>query len=196
MTLSRRALLVAGIAGVTVAAATLLGGVWVAGLIDDDPPVDGEAVLDEPGIYQQPLDDVNADVAGELVPDTALVDVAGGEVRLSEYRGSPMVVNLWFANCPPCQRELQDFATVHAEVGDRVRFVGVDPFDTVETMQRFAAARGVEYELLRDPERTFTNEIEVVAFPVTLFVDADGRILRQTGEIDADELRRAIDELF
>ena len=56
--------------------------------------------------------------------------------------------------------------------------------------------RGVEYELLRDPERTFTNEIGVVAFPVTLFVDTDGQIVRQTGEIDAGELRDLIDELF
>lgn len=196
MAVSRRSVAVAAVAGITVAAATLLGGVWVAGLIDGDEPIDGEAVLDEPGIYQQPLDDVNADVSGAIVPDTPLLDVAGGEVRLSEYRGEPMVVNLWFSNCPPCQRELEDFASVHAEVGDRVRFVGVDPFDTVETMLRFADARGVGYELLRDPERTFTNEIEVVAFPVTLFVDADGRILRQTGEIDGDELRAAIDELF
>jgi len=77
-----------------------------------------------------------------------------------------------------------------------VRFVGIDPFDTVEAMQRFAAERGVEYDLLLDPEREFTNELEIVAFPVTLFVDEAGRILRQTGEIDADELRATIDELF
>ncbi|NNE11470.1 MAG: redoxin domain-containing protein, partial [Ilumatobacter sp.] len=78
----------------------------------------------------------------------------------------------------------------------RVRFVGVDPFDSVEVMERFAAERGVEYELLRDPERSFTNELEVVAFPVTLFVSPEGEIVRQTGVIDADELRAAIDEMF
>ncbi len=59
-----------------------------------------------------------------------------------------MVVNLWFANCPPCRRELADFATVDAEVGDRIRFVGVDPFDTVESMQRFASERGVDVDVV------------------------------------------------
>ncbi len=196
MEMSRRTLLLAGGAGFVAAALTVAGGAWFAGLLDDDADVDGEVLLDEPGIYQQPVDDVNDDVAGDIVPDVALIDTEDREIRLSEYRGRPMVVNLWFTNCPPCRRELEDFATVHAEVGERVRFVGVDPFDTVESMLRFADARGVRYELLRDPERTFTSEIGVVAFPVTLFVDEGGRILRQTGEIDADELRAMIDELF
>ncbi len=196
MDVSRRTLLIAGGAGLGAAVVSVLGGTWLEAALDDEPPIDGEVFLDEPGIYQQPLDDVNDDVAGDPVPDVPLLAVDGREVRLTTDLELPMVVNLWFSNCPPCQRELADFAEVHAEIGDRVRFVGVDPFDTVETMQRFAEARGVEYELLRDPERTFTNEIGVVAFPVTLFVDTDGQIVRQTGEIDAGELRDLIDELF
>lgn len=195
MDVSRRTLLIAGGAGLGAAVTSVLGGTWLQAALDDDPAVDGEVLLDEPGIYQQPLDAVNEDVAGDLVPDVALVDIDGNEVRLAAS-DAPMIVNLWFSNCPPCQRELQDFAAVHEEVGDRIRFVGVDPFDTVETMLRFAEARGVGYELLRDPERAFTNEIGVVAFPVTLFVDATGRIVRQTGELDADELRAAIADVF
>ena len=196
MDLSRRTVLAAGGAGLGAAAVAVLGGTWFAGLLDDEPAVDGEVLLDEPGIYQEPVDGVNADVAGETLPDVPVLDVDGGEVRFADHRGTPMVVNLWFANCPPCARELGDFATVHAEVGDRVRFVGIDPFDTVEAMQRFASERGVEYPLWRDPDRDFTAALGIIAFPVTLFVDEAGRILRQTGEIDADGLRAAIDELF
>ncbi len=186
----------AGGAGVGAAALAVFGGAWFAGVLDDEPQVDGEVVLDVPGIYQQPVDGVNADVSGETVPDVAMLDVDGADVRLTDHRGTPMVVNLWFSNCPPCRRELADFAAVHAEVGERVRFIGIDPFDTLDSMQRFASERGVEYDLWRDPDRTFTAEVGVVAFPVTLFVDEAGRILRQTGEIDADGLRAAIDELF
>ncbi len=196
MAVTRRSVFGAATAGLLAAAVALFGGVWLAGLLDDGPAVDGDVLLDEPGIYQQPTDEVNPDVEGEAVPGNGLEDAAGVAVDLADYRGEPLVVNLWFSRCAPCQRELVDFAEVHAEVGDRVRFVGVDPFDTVEAMERFAEARGVTYELLRDPERTFTNEIGVVAFPVTLFVDRDGRIVKQTGQIDADELRATIDELF
>jgi peroxiredoxin len=196
MAVSRRSLLIAGGAGLGAAAVSVFGGTWIVGALDDEPRVDGEVLLDEPGVYQEPLDDVNDDVTAVPLPDVTLVDADGNEVRLSTYRGEPLVVNVWFSNCPPCQRELVDFATVHAEVGDRVRFIGVDPFDTVEAMRRFADRRGVTYDLLRDPEQAFTTEIGVVAYPVTLFVDARGMIVRQTGAIDADQLRDAIAELF
>ena len=171
-------------------------------LLDRDAPrVDGEFVLDEPGVFQQPLDDVNGDTAGDRLPDVQLSDAAGEPVPLARYRGAPLVVNFWFSRCAPCRRELRDFATVHAEVGDRVQFVGVDPFDTVDAMTSFAEERGVSYDLLRDTgehsdDRLLTDELGLVGYPVTLFVDADGRILRQTGEIDAAELRAAVAELF
>lgn len=186
---------VAGLAAV-VATLVVLGVVF-----DDAPPVDGEFVLDEPGVFQEPLDDVNADVAGDRIPDVVLSDATGTPVTLARYRGAPLVVNFWFSRCAPCRRELRDFASVHAEVGDAIQFVGVDPFDTVDAMLEFASERGVTYDLLRDTgegddARLLADELGLVAYPVTLFVDADGRILRQTGELDAGELRAAIEELF
>ena len=185
----------AALAGVAVAAIALFGGVWVANSLDGEAAVDGEFVLDQPGIFQQPADDVNADVTGDRVPDAVLTDSEGGQVRLADYAGRPLVVNFWFSRCAPCRRELGDFADVHADVGDDVQFVGVNPFDTVVAMEEFAAERGVTYELLRD-DGSVSNALGIVGYPVTLFVDADGRILRQTGEIDAETLRSTIEALF
>lgn len=162
--------------------------------------VDAEAVLTEPGVHQQPLDD-HADPAastatGRAFPDVVLVDADGGEVTTGSLVGSPLVVNVWFSTCPPCARELADFAEVHAEVGDRVRFVGVNPLDGPTTMVAFAAERGVSYELLRDLDSAFIDAIGLVSFPRTYFVDVDGSIVAEHGELDAEQLRRHIEELF
>jgi peroxiredoxin len=196
MTERTRTYALAASIGVVVAVGVVLAGFWLGGAFEPSNRTDGSFVLDEPGVFQQPADEINEDSSGESLPDVALVDVDGAERRLSEFRGEPLVVNLWFSTCAPCKRELADFAEVHAELGDEVRFVGVDPFDTVEAMERFAAERGVMYDLWRDDEFALTNELEIVGYPVTLFVSPEGRILRQTGEIDADELRRLIEELF
>ena len=164
----------------------------------DDIGVSGvdEVVLDEPGEYQEPVDGENRDVDGDRLPDVALSTAAGLEIPASSLAGQPLVVNLWYSTCIPCKRELGEFATVHRELGDRVRFVGVNPFDSVEVMERFASDRGVGYELLRDETSAFVNALGVVNFPVTLFVDGDGVIVAQTGEIDGDALRARIGELF
>jgi len=190
-----RHLIQAAVAGVLVAVVTLFGGLWLARAFDDTPAPDGEFLLDEPGVFAQPFDDVNDDSTGDRLPDIALLDQNGASVSLTDYVGQPLVVNFWFSNCPPCRRELADFAAVHAEVGDTVRFVGVDPFDTAESMVQFADERGVGYDLLLD-DGTVSNELGIVGYPVTLFVDADGRILRQTGELDAEQLRSLIEALF
>jgi thiol-disulfide isomerase/thioredoxin len=107
-----------------------------------------------------------------------------------------MVVNLWFSTCAPCAKELGEFAAVHADLGDAVRFVGIDPFDTPAAMTRFAAERDVGYALLRDPGERLGQQLAVTAYPVTLFVAADGRILDSTGPIDGDALRARIRELW
>lgn len=190
-----RHLAVALTAGVLAAAVSLFGGVWLAGARDGTPPIDGEFVLDQPGIFEEPSDEVNPDTTGSELPVGGLTDLDGRSVEFDRYRGRPLVINFWFSRCAPCRRELRDFATVDADLGDRVQFVGVDPFDTADAMQRFAHERGVEYDLLLD-DGTVSDDLGIVAYPVTLFVSADGRVLRQTGEIDGDGLRSAIEELF
>jgi peroxiredoxin len=187
---------VAAAAAALIAAVGVVAiGAWLTGGADGDD-FDGTIQLDEPGIYEEPLDQVNPDTSGLVLPEVPLEDAAGNSVSLEDYRGKPLVLNFWFSNCAPCAREVADFQAVHEELGDAVQIVGINPFDTVDAMTRFADERGVTYDRLRDPERSFVNVIELVAYPVTLFVDAEGRILRQTGELNGDELRVAIDELF
>jgi len=137
----------------------------------------------------------NTEVEGDLLPETILLDSDDNEISSAELLGSPLVVNLWFSTCAPCAKELPDFAEVHAEVGDEVRFVGVNTLDSVEVMERFAAERGVQYELLRDRLDEFTNEIGAVAFPITLFVASNGVIVEQAGVLDADALREKVANL-
>jgi peroxiredoxin len=160
-----------------------------------------DAVLDEPGIYDIPvdgdaLDTDTLDGAGRPLPDVELLDATDTAVRSGSLVGTPAVINVWFAACPPCERELPDFAEVHAEYGDRVRFVGVNPFDDVDRMTDFARERGVAYELWRDPNSSFIDAIGVAAFPVTYFVDAEGRIAREAGVLNAEQLRERVEELL
>jgi peroxiredoxin len=189
------------VVGVAVVAG-LIGGWALSRAVFDDGDAAGagdgvdRVVLDEPGEYQQPVDGENRQVDGELLPDVGLTDSIGSTIQSGSLVGQPLVVNLWYSTCIPCKRELREFATVHREVGDRVRFVGIDPFDSVDVMERFASDRGVGYELLRDESGEFVDALGVVSFPVTLIVDTDGVVLAQTGELSGEELRARLTELF
>ena len=127
------------------------------------------------------------------LPVVDLVDTTGEVVSTASLRGEPLVVNFWFSTCVPCARELVD--EVHAERGDEVRFVGVNPLDTTERMLEFAGERGVTYDLFRDELAELQTELGLTSFPVTIFVDSSGEIVSQTGVLDATALDERIDEL-
>jgi peroxiredoxin len=137
----------------------------------------------------------NPPQVGERLAAVDLVDRDGTAITL-EPDGRPMVVNLWYSTCGPCARELQHFAALDAELGGRVRFVGVDPLDSVDDMAEFADTRGVRYELLRDTRGALVDALGISWYPATLFVTADGLIIAQTGEISEDELRAHINHLL
>jgi peroxiredoxin len=172
------------------------GAIGWSRLVADDGGSGDEVRLDTPGEYMEPGSPTNPPLSDRGLPDVDLLAADGSNVRLPGDDRRPTVVNLWYSTCPPCARELADFAAVHGEVGDQVRFVGVDPLDTVDAMEHFAGDRGVRYELLRDDDFAFIDGLGIVAFPVTLFVDGDGRVVDQTGPIDDDELRAKLAELW
>lgn len=160
-----------------------------------DQPEGGDVIrLDQPGEYVDPTG-TNPPQVGERLAAFALTTAAGDAVTL-QTDGRPMVVNLWASNCPPCARELPAFAAVDAEYGDRVRIVGVNDFDSAAKMESFAADRGVQYELLMDPDYELQDGLHVVSLPVTLFVTADGEIVGQTGALSESELRAHVEALL
>ena len=192
MNIARPRLLAGSLA---VAALAVVGFAVVAARSGDDGDVDAR-LADAADVAAPPSLVANGDVEGEPLPMVRLGDRDGNDVETASFLGEPLVINLWFSTCGPCARELPDFAAVHAEVGDDVRFIGVNPYDQVEVMDRFAADKGVSYELYRDDFAEFTDAVGAANFPITLFVTPDGSIVEQTGVIDADTLRDEIDRLL
>ena len=185
--MSTRRRVIAALVGVVIGLG-VVGGVLA--LTRDDDEVDGTFVLDQPGVYSEPVTTI--DQSGRPLPDVRLSDAAGQPVALQSFVGKPLVVNIWYSTCVPCARELRDFAEVSRELGDAVQFVGVDPVDDTAKMLEFADARGVEYPLLMDSDGELVTTADVAAFPTTLFVSPDGEIVHQTNAIAADDLRQAI----
>ena len=169
--------------------------VWIQSSDGDDTAVDA-TLRDPQSVITFPDDGLgNDDVQGDPFPDVVLIDGDDNEISTGDLVGEPLVVNLWYSTCPPCAKELPDFAEVDAETDD-VRFIGVNTLDSLEVMERFAGERGVEYDLFRDEFAELADAIGATAMPITLFVTSDGTIVEQTGPLDADELRAEIADLL
>ena len=134
----------------------------------------------------------NAAVTGRALPHVDIQTLAGDTFATADLIGRPLVVNFWYSTCAPCKRELPAFAAVQGKLGDQVRFIGVDTLPPSDHEEAFARDRGVQYELLYDPNGELTTAVGIANSPQTLFIDANGTIVDQTGELTADKLEALI----
>ncbi len=149
----------------------------------------GATIIDTGGgIPDPPSIETNAVVEGTPLPDVSIATLDGTSVELSSLAGQPLVINVWGSTCVPCRKELPDFAAAHLTYGDQVRFVGVSFLPPSDREENFARERGVQYELYYDATGEFVNEVGILAFPVTLFVLADGSIVEQRGQLNEQQL--------
>lgn len=145
--------------------------------------------------FAPPQIETNADVEGSSLPAATVQLLDGTAFDTRSLVGTPVVINIWGSTCGPCKEELPAFAAVHRRFGDDVRFVGIDFLGPTQREEAFARDRGVQYELFYDSDGAFITAIGAAAFPVTLFVDSDGTIVRQTGRLTEAELTRYVGEL-
>ena len=106
-------------------------------------------------------------------------DMNGVDVKLSDYRGRPLIVNFWFVDCPPCRKEVPAFVDLVKKYGDKgFTILGLDVEDTPEAMKAFAEEYKINYPLFVAKGRTDILEAyrATFAYPVSWFVRADGTV--------------------
>jgi len=176
-----------------VAAAVIVTASIIAANRNDEatPSTDDDVTLTSSNDLS-PTIGTNAAVTGRALPKVNVQTLAGDDLATADLVGKPLVVNFWYSTCAPCKKELPAFAAVQAKLGDQVRFVGVDSLPPSANEEAFARDKGVQYELFYDTNGELTSAVGVAAFPQTLFIDAKGTIVEQTGELTAERLEQLI----
>ena len=107
---------------------------------------------------------------------------AGEPVTSADYEGEVVVINFWYAACPPCRVEAPDLEALHQEFdGEGASFLGVNVRDQAETAAGFEKEFGITYPSVIDTNDgtmllAFAGTVAPNAVPTTLVIDKQGRV--------------------
>ncbi|MBI2046357.1 MAG: TlpA family protein disulfide reductase [Parcubacteria group bacterium] len=135
----------------------------------------------------------------DKAPDFSLQDYEGKIVRLSDFKGKPIVINSWAAWCPFCRKELVDFAAAQHEFGDKMVVIAIDRAESRDTAKKYTDELAVTSDIvfLLDPSDSFYRSIGGFSMPETIFVSRDGHIVdHKRGPMGVSEIRERIQKIL
>jgi thiol-disulfide isomerase/thioredoxin len=122
---------------------------------------------------------------GVAAPDFELPNLDGQPVRLSDFAGRPVWINVWASWCAPCRAEMPDVTAVYQEVQARDARAGVtdglvllavsvgeEPAD----VRRYLATTGYRVPVLIDPTFAIAGRYRITGLPTHFFIGRDGAI--------------------
>ena len=130
------------------------------------------------------------------LPDISLRTMQGEAINIQDYKGKPLVVNLWATWCPPCRREMPVLQKAQSQYPD-IQFVFVNQGEGVQEVSRFLSGEGLELSHSLMDVHTITGAIVGShALPTTLFYDAEGKLQNNhLGELSEASIKHALQSI-
>lgn len=114
-------------------------------------------------------------VQGQPAPDFALKNLAGENLRLSEWRGEVVLLSFWAKWCGRCSDQLQELERLQKQYAGRgVRIVTVN-IDSDAGALRDAASQA-DLVALHDGDQSVARQYELSHLPLTVLLDAHGTV--------------------
>jgi|SRR5688572_22607213 len=119
-----------------------------------------------------------------VVLDTEMKGVNGETIKLSNYSGKVLLVNLWATWCGPCRNEIPELVKLHKEYESRgVEVVGLtneDPVSSAQIVQEFVRNFKMDYQVGWAPREVAAALMQGRgSIPQSLIVTRDGRIMKR-----------------
>jgi peroxiredoxin len=135
-------------------------------------------------------------VSGAPAPDITVTNLLGEPVRLADYRGKVVLLNVWATWCEPCRKEMPSmerlYTTVKALGGGEdfeILAVSIDATKespnplyggvTREELEAYVGELGLTFPIVRDPAGDVQEVYQTTGVPESFLVGRDGIIYKK-----------------
>ena len=136
---------------------------------------------------EMPVEGIDRSHKGKPTPDTTFRDPDGGDITLADFRGSPVLVNLWATWCAPCVKELPTLDRLARTRDGSLGVIAVSqdmgPHPSVVAF--LDTLKVANLGAYHDPQMALSGALGAQVLPTSILYDAEGRELwRYVGDLD------------
>lgn len=135
-------------------------------------------------------------VVGKKAPAFELQDLEGNTVSLSDFSGSPILINFWYTGCPPCREEMPYLQELYSEMhDDGLIILAINGGESAGTVTQYLDDNHLSSlfdTMLLDHNFSTFEKYQIQFYPTSFFVDRDGIIREKV--IGAFQSKAAIEK--
>ncbi|HSA78369.1 MAG TPA: TlpA disulfide reductase family protein [Nitrospirota bacterium] len=132
--------------------------------------------------------------AADAASDFKLQDLGGKTVKLSEFKGKPVLLDFWATWCPPCRASIPEIEKLHKSYSSKGLVVLAISLDQGgwDSVKDFVTESGITYTVLKGTDDV-ASKYHVRTIPMLVIVDKEGKIYkRYLGLGDDDQLDKDV----
>lgn len=115
---------------------------------------------------------------GATLRDAPLYGLAMDYRKLSDFRGKPLIINVWASWCGPCRAEMGSLDRLaRRHNGRQFNIIGISTDDYADKARQYVVESGVSFDNYLDRNLLLENMLGANRIPLTLLVDARGKVL-------------------
>ena len=157
------------------------------------PPTDAKQVASlEPDIHLPPSIP-QTQMVGKIAPDVSFTTADGKKVDLSSYRGKPLLIDLWATWCGPCLLSMPALNRIYVDARNKgLTVVTFDQDIAADDATEYLARHGYSWTNYHDTDKKVMRAFKDESIPLTVLIDAQGKIAYYDLGGDEAAVRKAI----
>ncbi|MNO22599.1 Thiol-disulfide oxidoreductase ResA [compost metagenome] len=137
---------------------------------------------------------------GNIAPDFELNTPDGESLKLSDFRGQKVIVNMWATWCPPCRVEMPDMQKFYEKYkDDNATIIAVNMTSSeksLDSIPNFLDEFGITFPVALDEQNKVGEIYQVYALPTSLIIDSQGIIQQKvTGPMNYEMMEKFVSEI-
>ena len=115
---------------------------------------------------------------GGTLREATMTGLSGPSQKLSDFRGKPLIINVWASWCGPCRMEMGGIERLARRYGGKqFNIIGISTDDYPERAKAFLQQAKTSFPHFIDKQLQLENMLGADRLPLTLLIDANGRVL-------------------